>query len=287
MDAAIVLAAVAGAGWACNIVVVRWALVRTGAPALVGATVGVTVAAIVALLVAVLAGQSPPGTDDVWRFALVGAIAPGSSQGLFVAAIGSIGPSRTSVLIGTSPAWSVVLAILFLDESWRIPIVVGTLLTIAGGALISWEPGASARRLGVLLALATAVTFGVRDVVAREFSTDSDVSSWWAGAVVLSTAAAVLVIMVGVSERGALAAGVRRAVPEFLASGVLIGLALPVLLEALDRGEVSVVAPLSLASQNLTVVALSAAVFGANERTRRILVALVLIIIGATLVTAA
>lgn len=286
MDAAIVLAAVAGACWAVNIVIVRWALERTRAPALVAATVGVAVAAGFAAVVAVASGQAVPSADDLWRFALVGAIAPGSSQGLFVAAIGSIGPSRTSVLIGTSPVFSVLLAIMFLDESWRLAIVAGTLLTVVGSALISWEPGLLAKRVGVALALATALSFGVRDVVARQFNTESDVSSWWSGAVVLGAAALVLIAMTAVRERDKVVAGVRTALPEFLASGLMIGLALPVLLEALDRGEVGIVAPLSLAAQNISVVGLSAVVFGAHERTPRVIGALGLIVLGATLVTA-
>ncbi|MFV2038816.1 MAG: EamA family transporter, partial [Acidimicrobiales bacterium] len=262
MDAAIVLALVAGAGWAINIVVVRWALDRTGASSLSGAVVGVTVAALVALGVAVLSGQPAPSLDDTWRFALVGAIAPGSSQGLFFAAIGSIGPSRSSVLVGTAPMFSVLLAIVFLDESWSVPIIVGTILTVVGGAVISWQPGPRLLQFGALLALATAVTFAIRDVVASHFAQDSDLTSWWAGAVVLGAAALVLAVSAAVKDRGATLPGLRRALPEFIASGVMIGIALPVLLEALDRGQVGVVAPLSNAAQNVAVVLLSAAVFG-------------------------
>lgn len=285
MDAAILLAALAGVAWAVNIVVVRWGLDRTGAPPLVAATVGVTIAAVVSAAIAVISGQSGPDGADTARFALVGAIAPGSSQGLFVAAIGMIGPARTSVLVGTSPAWSVLLAIVFLGEAWAFGIVAGTLLTVVGSALISWEPGLMARRVGVVLALATAATFGVRDVVARQFNTDSEVSSWWSGAVVLAAAAVVLWTMTVIRERARTLDGVRASLPEFAVSGLMIGLALPILLEALDRGTVGVVAPVSLAGQNLTVVGLSAMVFGAHERTTRVLAALALIVLGVALVT--
>jgi drug/metabolite transporter (DMT)-like permease len=287
MDAAIVLAAIAGLCWAANIVVVRWALGRADVEPLAGALVGVGVAAIVAAAIAIVSGQALPASEDVWRYALVGAIAPGTSQGLFVAAIGSIGPSRASVLVGTSPIFSVLLAILLLDEQWRIAIVVGTLLTVIGGALIGWEPHMSARRIGVLLAVLTAVSFGIRDVVARHFNTGSDVGSWWSGAVTLGSAAVVLAVMASVKQRRNLFRSVGVALPDFLASGLLIGLALPTLLAALDRGVVGVVVPLSLAAQNVSVVILGAIVFGAQERTPRILLALVLIVGGGALVVAA
>ena len=284
MTAAIVLAVLAGAAWAINIVIVRWGLDHTEVSAVVGAAVGVVIAAATAVVVALAAGHDLPAWDDVWRFALVGAIAPGSSQGLFVAAIGRIGASRASVLVGTSPAWSVVLAIVFLDESWQAAIIAGTAVTIIGSAIIGWEPGLSGRRLGVLLALATALSFGVRDVVAREFGSSSPVSSWWAGAIVLGAAAVVLGAQAVAAERAELAAACRRAMPAFAVSGLVIGCALPLLLEALDRGRVGVVAPLSLASQNLTVVVVGSVVFGVHERTGRVVLAVALILAGATLV---
>ena len=81
MDAAIVLAVLAGFFWAANIVIVRWALDRRSTTPLAAAVVAVGVGALVALTVAVASGQDVPGGGDLWRYALVGAIAPGSSQG--------------------------------------------------------------------------------------------------------------------------------------------------------------------------------------------------------------
>ena len=285
MDTAIILAALAGFFWAANIVIVRWALHRVTTTPMAAAAVGVGVAALVALTVALVSGGTGPTGDDLWRFGLVGAIAPGSSQGLFVAAIGSIGPSRTSVLIGTSPVFSVLLAIAFLDEGWQAAIVVGTLVTVIGGALISWEPHLLARRVGVVLAIATAFSFGVRDVVARSFNTDTEISPWWSGALVLGAATVVLAAVVAIQERRRTLDRLKGALPEFLASGLMIGLALPTLLAALDRGRVGIVAPLSLAAQHVSVVVLAAIVFGAHERTPRILFAIGLVVLGAVLVS--
>ncbi len=286
MDAAIALSLVAGVGWAVNIVTVRWALDRTGAPPMAGALVAIGIAAGVAIIAAVVTGAEVPGWDSVWRFALVGAIAPGSSQGLFVSSIGRIGPARSSVLVSTNPIWSVALAILFLGEGWEVAVIVGTLLVVVGGVLISWEPGLGFRHIGVVLALGTAVTFGVRDVIAREFTSESDVSIWWASSIVFVAATLVVLVMSAGRLRGSLMAGVRRASPSFLASGLAIGIALPMLFFAFDRGEVGLVAPLSNASQSVMVVALGAAVFGARERTPRILLALVLVVAGGALITA-
>ncbi len=286
MDIAIVLSLTAGVAWAVNIVVVRWALDRSSAPPMAGAFVGVAVAAVCALTVALVAGGEPPSSGLIWRFALVGAIAPGSSQGFFVSSIKAIGPARSSVLVSTNPIWSVLLAILFLDEGWRVPVLIGTALVVAGGILISWEPGLGFRHLGVILALVVAITFGVRDVVAREFTSATDLSIWWAASVVLGTAALTVALIGVVQHRAKFASGVVSAAPSFVWSGVAIGVALPSLFAALDRSSVGVAAPLTNAAQSVMVVALGSVVFGARERTPRILMALVLVVAGGTLITA-
>ena len=54
METASLLAIISGVCWATNITIVKWALNRSRASALVGATVGVSIAAIVSLLLALL-----------------------------------------------------------------------------------------------------------------------------------------------------------------------------------------------------------------------------------------
>ena len=285
METASLLAIISGVCWATNITIVKWALNRSRASALVGATVGVSIAAIVSLILALLSGSSVPDSEVLWKFAIVGIIAPGSSQGLFVSSIGSIGPARTSILIGTSPVFSVLLAVIFLDESWKTTIMIGTLLTVVGSALISWEKGIQFRQIGIIFAVATSLTFGIRDVVARHFNLGTDVSSWWSGTVVLIAASITLWIFVFIKFGPIWKTQTRKALPEFIPSGIMIGIALPLLLEALNKGAVNIVAPLALAAQNIAIVILSGWFFGSRERTRQVIIAMVLIFIGGIVVT--
>ena len=285
METASLLAIISGVCWATNITIVKWALNRSRASALVGATVGVSIAAIVSLILALLSGSSVPDSEVLWKFAIVGIIAPGSSQGLFVSSIGSIGPARTSILIGTSPVFSVLLAVIFLDESWKTTIMIGTLLTVVGSALISWEKGIQFRQIGIIFAVATSLTFGIRDVVARHFNLGTDVSSWWSGTVVLIAASITLWIFVFIKFGPIWKAQTRKALPEFIPSGIMIGIALPLLLEALNKGAVNIVAPLALAAQNIAIVILSGWFFGSRERTRQVITAMILIFIGGIVVT--
>jgi|TARA_B100001094_G_scaffold290659_1_gene308417 drug/metabolite transporter (DMT)-like permease len=285
METASLLAIISGTCWAINITIVKWALNRSNASALIGATVGVTIAAFVSLALAISSGSAVPDFGIIWKFALVGIIAPGSSQGLFVSSIGAIGPSRTSILIGTSPVFSVLLAVVFLDESWKTTIMAGTLLTVIGGAMISWEKGTRFRNMGILFALSTSLTFAIRDVVARHFNIGTDVSSWWSGTIVLVAAAVTLWIFVFLKFGSSWKAQTRKALPEFIPSGIMIGIALPLLLEALNKGTVNIVAPLALAAQNVVIVILSGWFFGARERTSQVLIAMILIFLGGLVVT--
>ena len=285
METASLLAIISGVCWATNITIVKWALNRSRASALVGATVGVTIAAIVSLILALVSGSSLPDFEVLWKFAIVGIIAPGSSQGLFVSSIGSIGPARTSILIGTSPVFSVLLAVIFLDESWKTTIMIGTLLTVMGSALISWEKGIRFRQIGIVFAIATSLTFAIRDVVARHFNVGTDVSSWWSGTIVLISASITLWIFVSIKFGPIWKTQTRKALPEFIPSGIMIGIALPLLLEALNKGAVNIVAPLALASQNIAIVILSGWFFGSRERTRQVIVAMILIFVGGIVVT--
>ena len=285
METASLLAIISGVCWATNITIVKWALNRSRASALVGATVGVTIAAIVSLILALISGSSLPDSEVLWKFAIVGIIAPGSSQGLFVSSIGSIGPARTSILIGTSPVFSVLLAVIFLDESWKTTIMIGTLLTVLGSALISWEKGIRFRQVGIVFAIATSLTFAIRDVVARHFNVGTNVSSWWSGTIVLISASITLWIFVSIKFGPIWKTQTRKALPEFIPSGIMIGIALPLLLEALNKGAVNIVAPLALASQNIAIVILSGWFFGSRERTRQVIVAMILIFVGGIVVT--
>ena len=285
METASLLAIISGVCWATNITIVKWALNRSRASALVGATVGVTIAAIVSLILALVSGSSLPDFEVLWKFAIVGIIAPGSSQGLFVSSIGSIGPARTSILIGTSPVFSVLLAVIFLDESWKTTIMIGTLLTVMGSALISWEKGIRFRQIGIIFAISTSLTFAIRDVVARHFNIGTDVSAWWSGTVVLGAASITLWIFVAIKFGPIWKAQTRKALPEFIPSGIMIGIALPLLLEALNKGAVNIVAPLALAAQNIAIVILSGWFFGSRERTRQVILAMILIFIGGIVVT--
>jgi len=289
MDLAITLSLFSGTMWGLNMVIARWSLAKTGAASDVGALVSIAGATLVAAVFALISGADTAGITaaNIARFAIVGAIAPGAAQVVFMASIRTIGSARAGVLIGTAPMFAVVLAIVFLDEGWRAPIIIGTVATVAGGILLSWEKGSpvaeSLRRLGVAYAALTAIAFGVRDVVARHYTSGVDLDVAWAAVIVLGAGSLALLIITLFRTR-ALVSEIRTTLPSMAWSGLVVGCALPALLESLSRGEVGTVAPINNGAQVITVVVLSAVFFGKRERTYRVVVALMLIVAGGTLI---
>jgi drug/metabolite transporter (DMT)-like permease len=287
---AALLAITAGACFAIQVVLVRLAQHRPGASSDVGAVVTVGAAALVTLVLAVVTGQAFGDLDagDLWRWAVVGAIAPGAVQIVFMTAIHALGPSRTMIIVGSSPMVSGILAVAFLDEDWTAPLVVGSLLVVVGGATLVWDQrGAASARwvLGLACAVVTAVGFASRDVVSRKVGTDTSTPVTIAAATILATGWVVTAAATAVRRRGRTWA-LRDAVVGFGTSGIAVGIALPTLLAAFRRGHVTVVSPVSNAAQAVVVLVLSGIFVARTEVDRRVVVALAVILAGGTVIVA-
>ena len=272
MDA--VLLAVASAFlFGAMTVAIRIAL-RRGAAAEVGALATVLTAVAVTLPFALAQRGSVTG---VWPFLLAGLLGPGLSQLFFTLAVREAGPSRTSVVVGTAPLFSVVIAVVLLGEPLQAGLVAGALLIVGGGALLVSERGRPehVRVVGLLLALAATVVFAVRDNFVRWLAVDTDVSPGAAATATLTAGAAVIAVYLLLTR----APLERRSASAFVPAGVLFGLSYVCLFEAYYRGPVTVVSPL-VATESLWGVALSALVLARSEKVGMRLVA------GACLVVA-
>ena len=223
---------------------------------------------------------------ELWPFLLIGAVVPGLSQLGVVHAVRAAGASRAGILFGMAPLFSALIAIVAFGEPLRRPLVVGTLLVVAGGVTLAWERQRPVgyRAYGAVLAVAVAVLFGLRDNVAR--TAGEDVS---ADPLAQSTAimlGATLVLALNLLRQGDAVARAGRALAPFASSGALAALAQLTLFEALDRARVTVVAPLAGTGVLWTVV--FAAIFlGRSEPVgRRLVVVALLVVAGGALVAA-
>lgn len=287
MDA-VLLGLLAGALFGALSVAVRFGLGRGADPAL-GAAVITSTAFVVAALAAVpsLADGLPLG--DLWPFALVGLLVPGLSQVLFVLAVRHAGASRSAILIGTAPLLSVALALVLLDEPLQPVLLAGTVLVVAGGAVLARERArpATFRALGVVLALTCAGLFAVRDNAVRYVARDVDPNVLQATAASLLAAAATATLGYALRRRtGSTRTELRTAVTAFVPAGVVLALAYAALVGGFSRGRVALVAPLN-ATQSLWAVVFASLLYARSEAIgRRTVLAGVLVVAGGALIGA-
>jgi drug/metabolite transporter (DMT)-like permease len=259
-------------------VAIRTALGR-GALAEGGALFTVLVALAVTLPVAGFEGGGLTGT---WPFLLAGLLGPGLSQLLFTLAVREAGPSRTSVVVGTAPLFSVAIALVFLDEPLEAGLVAGAVLIVGGGLLLVGERDRPehVRVAGLVLALVATIVFATRDNLIRRLAVDTDVEPGVAAAATLAAGAA-LIAAFTLATRAPLRQTDARA---FAPAGVLFGLSYLCLFEAYYRGLVTVVSPL-VATESLWGVALSALVLGRSERVGvRLVAGAALVVSGGVLI---
>jgi drug/metabolite transporter (DMT)-like permease len=239
-------------------------------------------AAVVAFVVALAAhGTEQVTLHSVWPFVVAGVVAPGISQLLFVRAIELIGASRTAVLVGIAPLLSAGFAIALLGEPVRAGLVVGTLAIVGGGLLLAWERAATRLpAVGFVVGGIAAVAIAARDNFVRWAAKENALPGTSAAVLSLAAATVFLLLLFGRSSRHGLWEQ-RRAV---VASALLLGAAYACLLEALDRGRVTVVAPL-YATESLWAVLFAALLLRTSEAVgRRLVAAAVLMVLGGALI---
>ena len=286
MDA-LLLGALAGALFGLFAVAVRYGLSR-GVPVELGAAVTSVTGLLVVSAIALVSGafSEPIGGRDVLVFAAIGAAVPGISQIAFNQAVRLAGAARTAVLIGVAPLLSFVLAAVFLGESISPGLVAGAALIVAAGGSLSFERirPEGFRTIGALLAVLCAGLFAIRDTLIRWASGDATLGPLLRTVVSLAAAALVLVAWSSLTHRTRPAIRLRAAVKPFLPAGVCLGAAYLCVIVALDRGRVTIVAPLN-ATQSLWGVIFAAAFLGKREAIGpRLVGAAVLVVAGGVLI---
>jgi drug/metabolite transporter (DMT)-like permease len=232
-----------------------------------------------ALCVTLVAATFRHDVHHLWPFFLAGLLAPGASQILFTLGVREIGASRTSVTVGAAPLVAVAIALVFLGEPVRVPLVIGALAVVAGGVLLAAErdrPG-HLRSRGLLFAAGAAALFATRDNVVRALHGHASPESAAAATLVAGTVVAALW-----ARRAPTPRELRRLAP----AGVLFGLSYICLFEAYWQGRVTVVSPL-VATESLWGVALAALLIRQTEGMgRKVAVGALLIVAGGAVIGA-
>jgi drug/metabolite transporter (DMT)-like permease len=276
---AVLLALCSAALFGAMTVALRFALAR-GGDADTGALLTIAVALAVALPFALAQGID---AGELWPFALAGLLGPGISQLLFTFAVRDAGPSRTSVVVGTAPLFSVAIAFGLLDEPVHAAIVLGALLIVVGGVLLVGERTRPehVKRAGLVLAFLATIVFATRDNLVRRLALEPDAAPAGAAAAATLAAGGLVVALYLVAARRPVDA---RHLKEFLLAGLAFGLSYVALFEAYYRGRVSVVSPL-VATESLWGVTLSALLLRRHELVGpRLVAGAALVVCGGALI---
>ena len=288
MDA-VLLGALAGVLFGAQTVAVKYGLAR-GVPLELGAAISAGSGFVLVALAALVSGSFADEIDlrDVAVFAGIGVCVPGLSQIAFVHAVRAAGAARTAVLIGLAPLLSFALAAVFLGEGISAGLIAGAALIVAACASLSFERERPAdfKAVGAFLAVLCAGLFAVRDTLVRWGSEDASMEPLLRTVVSLGAAAVVVAVWARWSLRGRRTPDRMLAVKLFLPAGASLAAAYVCLILALDRGKVTIVAPLN-ATQSLWGVVFAAIFLGRREAVGpRLLLAAVVVVAGGVLIGA-
>jgi drug/metabolite transporter (DMT)-like permease len=277
---AVLLACLSAFLFGAMTVALRYPLAR-GAGAEAGALLTILPALAVTLPFALAEGGP---VLDAWPFLLAGILGPGLSQLLFTVAVRDAGPSRTSVVVGTAPLFSVAIALVFLDEPLVAGLVVGAILIVAGGIMLVAERGRPehVRRIGLAFALGATVVFATRDNLIRWLAVDTDVEPGLAAAATLTAGGVFIALFLTATRTPFRLRDLRLFVP----AGLMFGASYICLFEAYYRGRVTVVSPL-VATESLWGVTLSALLLRRHELVgTRLFAGAALVVLGGALIGA-
>jgi uncharacterized membrane protein len=241
----------------------------------------------VALWAAVLVtgGVVHVSAQSALLFVLAGLIGTVGGRLLRFLAIEKVGASVSSAVLNLQPLISTGLAILVLGEHVTMPIVLGTVVIVAGTVLLS----ASGEQLGfrpwqIVLPLASATCFGIVAILRK-------IGLGQMGPVVgtaINVTTALIVfsaLMLASGHRGILACR-GRSLAHFIAAGITENTGVFLTIVGLSLGAVSVVTPLTATGPIFVLLLSPIFLRGVEVLTTRVVVGTLLIVVGVYLITA-
>ena len=240
---------------------------------------------LVWLAVALTGGFGRSSAHGIAVFALAGLIGTVGGRIFRFKGIDLVGAAIAAAIVNLSPLVSSALAIVVLGEHVTLPILVGTLVIVAGTTLLSSggrSGGVRPRQL--LVPLVSAVCFGVVAVLRKIGLADMGAVAGFAVNVSAAFAAFTAFLLVA-GQAGAMACR-RESIPYFVAAGVAENLSVLLVIVALTAGSVSVVAPLSSVSPIFVLILSFFFLRGIELLNARIVIGTIAIVAGVYLLSA-
>jgi uncharacterized membrane protein len=221
-------------------------------------------------------------------FVVVGFFQPGLTRLLSYKGIDALGVAITDPIRATTPLFSAAMAIIFLGEKITLPIIVATLMIIAGITLLSWRSG-SVKLAGSAVFLwypiAASALAGATQVV-RKFGMAAVPHPFLAAAVTATSSFVVSILTLWYVEKSQETWKMnRQCFWWFLAAGVTISLGMTCIYYALDLGKVSVVIPISSTGPFFSLILAAMFLRDVEKVTLKIVISAAMIVCGVVLLT--
>lgn len=288
----VVLALLTAAGWGASDPLSKAGMERGGTPFQVALTV--VFVSVVVYWAALLARGSAVLSYPAWvlgLFVATGLAATALARVLNYVGVQRAGASINAATVNTRPVWATVLAVVLLGEAVTVQGAVGIVVVVAGLVVLAFSEGGDIsgwRLRDLLFPLAAALTFAGGNVARRYAFTTSEVSAI-EGVAINETAGLVGLVVFLLLRHGRdideFLRAPRRAYAYFVGCGLLSALSLFALFEALDRGRVVIVDPLSSPTSLFAILFTFLFLREFETVTRRLVVGAVLVVTGVVLIT--
>src|SRR4051794_23868431 len=131
------------------------------------AVLRLTTASVALAVIAPLLGVRRPARRDLPMIVLAGATGMSAYQLLLNWGEVHVAAGTASLLVATVPVFSVLLATMFLGERLHLTIIVGSVVALAGAAVIALAAGPAELSVSALAVLAAAVVLGTYHCVSK------------------------------------------------------------------------------------------------------------------------
>jgi drug/metabolite transporter (DMT)-like permease len=217
-------------------------------------------------------------TVGFWIFVLNGFMHPFLSMYLALEATARTGPTIAATFSATAPLFAALTAVAFLGESINTWIALGTIATVVGVMTLSWSPKGAGVLLRVALLFATgaAIVRGLNHTIAK-WGLESMPNVFMAGFVSFSVSFCCALLVYRLRTGTLIVRLPRAGVGYFVATGVIIAVAILCMYGGLVTGQVVVVSPIIAAYPLFT---LSTALIVKQETLSAKLAAGVLLVVG-------
>jgi DME family drug/metabolite transporter len=229
-------------------------------------------------------------SEALLYFVIAGIFSPALVRWLYFISLDRIGPSVSSSILATGPAFTAIIAIVLLNETITLQISLGILTIIGGIVIFEWDmnngPGFGNRNSKDLIFPLLSALFFSFAVVTRKMGLNILDSPIFGVAVGFITSMVIYSFVCLVSKKLRSSITIKKQdLPYFLTAGISLTAAWLTMFYALSYGDAIIVTPLA-SLHPLFVLVLSYFFLGKVEKiTNGILVGVGVVVAGVLLIT--